>query len=47
MLFLLGIPGLLPGPSGIHNNSQENSYGEWIFMLCLLTKIAICFKNIS
>lgn len=28
MLIILGLPGLLPGPSGIHNNSQENSYGE-------------------
>lgn len=26
--YILGIPGLLPGPSGIHNNSQENNYGE-------------------
>ncbi|XP_050426346.1 protein abrupt-like isoform X2 [Adelges cooleyi] len=25
---LQGLPGLLPGPSGIHNNSQENSYAR-------------------
>ncbi|XP_060848566.1 protein abrupt-like isoform X1 [Rhopalosiphum padi] len=25
---LQGLPGLLPGPSGLHNNSQENSYAR-------------------
>lgn len=23
-----GIPGLLPGPSGMHNNGQDNNFGK-------------------
>lgn len=41
----IGIPGLLPGPSGVHNNSQENNYGKCTNTLGLLTKIATCFEN--
>uniref|UniRef100_A0A1B6DZ51 BTB domain-containing protein n=2 Tax=Clastoptera arizonana TaxID=38151 RepID=A0A1B6DZ51_9HEMI len=28
LLGLQGIPGLLPGPSGMHNNGQDNSFGK-------------------
>jgi hypothetical protein len=28
VISVVDIPGLLPGPSGLHNNSQDANFGE-------------------